>query len=106
MKRFAIVVVLLFVTAAVMGVSLFKCKPVHSYAEMADIRLGWPVPFLSVNMQRYTPLVFPQYFRVGSPWEDPIQVLWPSVAVNIVLIFGSLFGLNSLALRLERKEHV
>ena len=62
------VIVLLCLTAILMGTSVFKCKEVHSYEQMAEIRLGLPIPFLFVNMQRYTPLEYPQCFRVGSPW--------------------------------------
>jgi hypothetical protein len=92
MKRSLAFVLLLCMTGILMGASLFKCKEVHSHAEMAEIRLGLPIPFLAVNMQRYTPLEYPQCFRVGSPWEDPMRMLWPAFLANLLIIFAALYG--------------
>lgn len=83
---------LLCLAGILMGASLFKCKEVNSYEEMADIRLGLPIAFLAVNMQRYTPLEYPQCFRVGSPWEDPMRILWLEVAIDLALVFAALYG--------------
>jgi hypothetical protein len=103
MNRFSKALILLCVTLALMFASLLNCRMVHNYEEMADIRLGWPLPFLSVNMQRYTPLVFPQCFRVGSPWEDPMRVLWPAATINTAIIFGTLLILRSASRWMRRK---
>jgi hypothetical protein len=88
---------------AILIASLFYCQTVHSYDQMADIRIGWPFPFLSVKMQRYTPLVFPQCFRMGSPWEDPMRVLWPALALNATIIFGSLRAVAFVLRKVRRK---
>ena len=82
--------VLLILTGSILCASLFVCTEVNSYEEMAGIRIGLPTAFLSLNAQRYTPLTFPQCFRVGSPWEDSMQVLWRSLSLNFVIVFGAL----------------
>lgn len=85
---------MLFVlTGSVLCASLFVCEEVNTFEEMADIRLGRPAAFVSVNMQRYTPLTFPQCFRIGSPWEDPMRVHWPALFGSFVIVFGSLLGI-------------
>jgi hypothetical protein len=100
------VFLLLCLTGILMGTSLFKCKEVHNYQEMANIRLGLPVPFLSVNMQRYTPLEYPQCFRVGSPWADPMRVMWAGAAVDVALIFALLYGMAAVGSRAwQRASH-
>jgi hypothetical protein len=96
--------VLLCLTGILMGASLFKCKQVHNYQEMANIQLGFPVPFLSVNMQRYTPMEYPQCFRVGSPWEDPMRVVWSGAAVDATLIFALLYAVAAVVSRAWRRE--
>lgn len=95
--------VLLCSTGILMGASLLKCKEVHSHREMANIQLGLPLPFVSVNMQRYTPMEYPQCFRAGSPWEDPMRVIWSRVVVDVALIFGLLYGLTALGNRAWRR---
>ena len=97
-------ILLLLASGLIMGASLFKCRTVHSYEEMANIRLGWPIAFVSANLQRLTPLEYPQCFRVGSPWEDPMRVLWTSAALNGALIFASLLAVGELALRLQKRR--
>jgi len=95
----------LFVIALLTGVtmlgSLLPCKTVKNYEEMADIRLGLPVPFLSVNMQRYTPLKFPQCFSTGSPWEDPMRILWLRFLADFVIVYG-LFLVVAIAIKRRR----
>src|SRR3954453_12430465 len=95
-------IVLLCLTAILMGTSVFKCKSVHSYEEMAEIRLGLPIPFLFVNMQRYTPLEYPQCFRVGSPWQDPMRVAWSRAAIDAALIFALLYPVALIGNRVWR----
>jgi len=94
----------LCMTGLLMGASLFKCKEVHSYEEMADIRLGFPVAFLKVNMQRYTPLEYPQCFRVGSPWEDPMRIMWPAAILDLALILAALCGTSAVLLHFWRRR--
>ncbi len=40
-------ILLLLASGLIMGASLFKCRTVHSYEEMADIRPGWPIAAVS-----------------------------------------------------------
>ncbi len=93
-------IALLILTGLIMGGSLLVCETVYNDEEMADIRLGYPVAFLSLNMQRYTPLEFPQCFRVGSPWEDPMQLLWPAFLLDVAVVFG---GLLASAMAIKHK---
>jgi hypothetical protein len=84
---------LLFATVIILAGSVSICRTVHNYEEMADHRVGYPVPFLSVNLQRYTPLEYPQCFRHGSPIEDPMHIIWPALLFDSVIVFLTLLGI-------------
>jgi len=63
--------------------SLFIPVQAANQAQLSALDLGYPLGFLAQNFSRYTPLVFPEYFSLGSPWEDPIVFLnWPSFLVS------------------------
>ena len=75
--------------SALMFESVFDCKDVYSYQGISDVRFGFPLPFLSVNFQRYTPLYFPEGFcGPGSPWEDPKRLMFTPNLMNYVLMFA------------------
>ena len=89
--------------SAVMFVSVFDCKDVNSYQEMSDVRFGFPLPFLSVNFQRYTPLYFPEDFcGPGSPWEDPQRPLFAPILMNYVLMFVFFYGVCKVSTMIWR----
>lgn len=92
-NRLRNIAVLLVLAGSLLFASLFVCTEVNSYQEMASVRIGMPLAFLSVNAQKYTPLKFPQCIRVGSPWEIPMRVLWLPFLVNLFVVVGLLLGI-------------
>ena len=89
--------------------SLFIPKEVHSETEMTAVALGYPLPFLIQDFSRYTPLVFPQEFSFGSPWEDPFKVLWLNLLVTFassVLLLNGLFYCTARIVRTQRKTGI
>lgn len=103
-RRSALILIPILATAVIMAAALCKCSTVYSYDEMANVRLGWPVALFSANLQSYTPVEYPQCFRVGSPREDPMRVLWTWAALNGALIFASLLAVSELALDLRKRR--
>ena len=72
--------------------SLFNCTEVNDYSEMEDIRKGFPLKFVSLNLQRYTPMEYPQEFcGLGSPWEDPQKILWLQLVLSFAILFALLY---------------
>ena len=89
--------------------SLFIPKEVHSETEMTAVALGYPLPFLIQDFSRYTPLVFPQEFNFGSPWEDPFKVLWLNLLVSFassVFLLNGLFYCTARIVRTQRKTGI
>ena len=86
---------LFLVSIVVVGVlvsSLFNCTEVNGYSEMADIRKGFPLKFVSLNLQHYTPMEYPQEFcGLGSPWEDPQRILWLQFVLSFAIVFALLY---------------
>ena len=74
-------------TITVLVATLFIPKQVNNYEEMKSLHLGYPFGFYEQNFSRYTPLIFPQKFRFGSPWEDPSRFHIPKLLLSYLLVY-------------------
>jgi len=82
----------------------FGCSDVSNHAEMASMPRGFPLTYIFVDMQRYTPIFFPETFcGLGSPWEDSRRIMWVPFFVNIALI-SSLILAVTVAFNFVRKK--
>ena len=60
---------------------------VESQSDLEPLHLGWPLHFVAQDMSRYSPIVFPQKFSLGGPWESPIRILWDYLLASYLFIF-------------------
>lgn len=86
------------VSAMILVASLFIPQKVTSYEQMRSVKLGYPFGFLIQDFSRYTPLEFPQKFRVGSPWEDPARVDWFNFVFSYASVFLILLAMRALSI--------
>lgn len=94
-------VVVLVVSAVLTALTVALPVEVDTHEQLEAVPLGYPFPFFVQNLSRYTPLSFPQYFRMGSPWEDPLVAwLWPNFFASYGIIAVLAFGVYRLAKRL------
>ncbi len=84
MKKIVIIAIL---SVAIIIATLFIPKKVRSQDEMDALVLGYPFSFYVQDFSRFTPLVFPQKFNFGSPWEDPAKILWGQFFLSYFSIF-------------------
>lgn len=95
------VLVLLVMSVLLTVLTIILPVAVERQTELDAVRLGYPLPFFVQDFSRYTPLSFPQYFSLGSPWEDPfVAWLWRnflvSYAIITVLILGGYYLIQRL----------
>ena len=68
----------------------------YSEGDMAHIRLGFPLDFVSQNQSRHNMPILQQYRNIGfgSPLEDGVIIFWYLFFLNIVImeiVFGAFF---------------
>lgn len=84
----------------------FGCTDVSNHAEMASMPRGFPLTYLFVDMQRYTPIYFPETFcGIGSPWEDGRRIMWLPFFVNIALISSLILAVTFAFNFVRRKQN-
>lgn len=92
----------LILSVAVVVGSLGRPVPVLAESEAAVVPLGWPVPFIVQDQARFASLLsYPRYGRVANPGEYSTRVLWGEFALDVGIVFGTVFlslgGLITLA---------
>lgn len=68
--------------------SVFVPITVSSKIDLAQMKLGLPLPFVIQNQSRYDP-PFPWQFGFEfNPWETPTWILLPQFLIDVALVFG------------------
>lgn len=67
-------------------ISVFVPVPVHTQADLAQVRLGLPLPFMIQDQTGYTPPL-PWQTHFYSPWENPTHILLPELLLSLAIIF-------------------
>ncbi|OKH28406.1 hypothetical protein [Chroogloeocystis siderophila] len=86
MKRSATLAVLLLSVVTVLA-SAYLPVTVYSQANLSEVKLGLPLPFIIQN-QNYHPQ-FPWQTGLRSVWENPTQILWLVFFLDVFIVFGA-----------------
>jgi hypothetical protein len=95
----AISIISVFVTL----LSLFLPVKIYSSQGLSQVKLGFPLHFITQNYH-FTPEKYPTYISLSSPWESPIQVLFPSFILDLLILFTVLFALFKFAKKFAFKH--
>ncbi|MBE9190875.1 hypothetical protein IQ230_11030 [Gloeocapsopsis crepidinum LEGE 06123] len=96
MKRSATLAVLLLSVVTVLA-SAYIPVTVYSQANLSEVKLGLPLPFIVQNQNYYPP--FPWQTGLRSVWENPTQILWLVFFLDVFIVFGAF----SLVLKVFQK---
>jgi hypothetical protein len=83
--------IVLFLAAAYLPVT------VYTQANLSEVKLGLPLPFIVQNQNYYPP--FPWQTGLRSVWENPTKILWLVFFLDVFIVFGAF----SLALKVFQK---
>lgn len=67
--------------------SVYLPVTVYSQAQLAEVKLGLPLPFVS-QTQYINPRSFPWETSIRFVWENPTKVLWSLFFLDVFLIWG------------------
>ena len=77
-----------------MTLSLFACREVTSADGMADVRLGLPIPFVSVDARGRPPATFPRCVRLGDPRRAPVRLRPLAAFADLALLTAALVAVT------------
>lgn len=87
MKR-SISLAALIISILLVLTSGFLPVTVESQTDLAQVELGLPWPFIVQNQGQITPPLFPWQTSVRIPLENPTQILWSKLLLDVVTVFG------------------
>ena len=95
--RISRLILIFILTSMTLLASMFTCQKVESYSELSDVRVGFPLNFISINFQRYTPINYPAKFcGPSSIWEDSQRILIFPFIFNFIVIYILYLVVNKL----------
>ena len=80
---------MLIMSVLLVLISVYSPVTVYSQAHLAEVKIGFPLPFIEQTQSIYPPF-FPWQTSVRLPLENPTRILLLQLMLNVTMIFGSL----------------
>ena len=61
---------------------------VSSRADLASVDLGWPIVWVHQDMSAHDPPL-PARLGFDSPWENPTNVSWGALVLDVLVVFAA-----------------
>ena len=83
-------IMLLGVSVVIIFFTLLVPKAVTNKSEMTNLKLGYPLHFVTQDVSNYDPPFFPQNYGFQSIWEFPAKVSWLNGIISLGIILAVL----------------
>ncbi len=82
------VIIAILLSFLVSFVSLFITSDIaNTKEEQSSIMIGWPIDFVKVDYGRLYTILTYKLTGIGSTWEDGQDVIFESLALNVIVLF-------------------
>ncbi len=83
-------IILIVLAIIILYVTLLVPKSVSDKSEMASLKLGYPLSFVTQDVSIYDPPSFPWTYGLQSIHQFPAQILWLNGIISFIIILGIL----------------